>query len=792
MWTGSASAVLPSGAVQRNLRVWVVVLAWLAACAWVGQRLGAQWAPRGDVDGLLPEDHRSDPARVLVMIAADPTAEADAGTEDRLLATADRVHEHLRDRWVPIAPPAVEVQGWLDGHALLLLPLSAHGLLRDRLTDEAMSSAVASLHARLSSPLFGLTSEEPRRDLLGLRELTASDAGHPASLVGALPSGATLTPNGDLLARTGDAILMEVRPETPAALAEIERRIREVTADGPWVVDVVGPQRVQRDAAALMQARAPRVLAIALAGIGLVLAFTLRRLRASLAILFTLAGGIAFVVALGPELDPVSFPLAVLLVGFGCEGSFHMQRISHRGWPAATVLGLALVPLHLSTHPIWRQWSLAWIVAVAVVMALLRFVLPALVTAIRGEASWEDRGFLLRTTPGFGLVLTACLLGVGAWSAEQIEVRGGDRVELGPAVHGSAQRGATDAFFDPGLVVETRSVGPDPAQALLRAATDARSIARRIPSDVTRLDSPAGLVVAPEEVARRRASLAGLELAARLAKLEGMLEARGFRPAAFGEFLRGAHDGGEGPTPEALLRSPLQRWVRRYLVSEPGSEPATGSGQTEVRLFLHLRTDDSEPLPVLLDADGEPMRLRGPAAAARTDRASFKDWTGIYVVCGLWIGAFVVWLGTRSLAIAISGSVAALVTQVTVVSVMHALDTPIGPMMLPALLLVGAAAMIAAGRAGRAVDLSKPFFAMGLLTTSACQVAAGLALVASGVPAWTEVGLAVAIGSAVASGAGLFVAPGLARILRTVGGLRVTARATRSGPTGSTDDEDAP
>jgi hypothetical protein len=101
-----------------------------------------------------------------------------------------------------------------------------------------------------------------------------------------------------------------------------------------------------------------------------------------------------------------------------------------------------------------------------------------------------------------------------------------------------------------------------------------------------------------------------------------------------------------------------------------------------------------------------------------------------------------------------------------VLAVMVPLKMPLGPHLVPALLLVGASALVAGARACRAVDLGRPFYAVGLLVTGLCQVVAGLALMATGVPLWAQIGLCVAIGSSIASGAGLFVAPGLARLLR--------------------------
>jgi hypothetical protein len=141
---------------------------------------------------------------------------------------------------------------------------------------------------------------------------------------------------------------------------------------------------------------------------------------------------------------------------------------------------------------------------------------------------------------------------------------------------------------------------------------------------------------------------------------------------------------------------------------------------------------------------------------------------GIYALSQLWICALLVWLGTRSLAIAVSAAVASLVTLTAVLVAMVPLSIPLTPMVIPALLLTGTAAAIAAGRACRAVDLERPIFAMGLVVTSACQVAAGLALVFSNVPQWTQVGYVAAIGAAAASGAGLFIAPGFTRLLRAM------------------------
>jgi uncharacterized membrane protein YedE/YeeE len=97
-------------------------------------------------------------------------------------------------------------------------------------------------------------------------------------------------------------------------------------------------------------------------------------------------------------------------------------------------------------------------------------------------------------------------------------------------------------------------------------------------------------------------------------------------------------------------------------------------------------------------------------------------------------------------------------------AVMVPVGVRLGPAMLPALLLVGAAAMIAGGRACGSVIRDERFHATGVLLSAMCQVVAGVALVASGEPLWNQVGLAVAMGAVLAAGAGLFVAPGMMRL----------------------------
>ena len=750
-------------AQQRPLPVLVLWLVLCAIAAWVLTSRGA--SATGDLDGLIAEEHRHPRDTMLVLVWFDPSSAA--STED-LLFTVDRIHEHFGAQWRPIAAPAAEIEGWLDAHALYLLPVEKHAELVNRLGDDSISSSVESLRSRLSSPFFGLTGEDARRDPLRLRELTQAAAGEIGTTQAR--ADADVTAAGDLMSRDGTAVLLALKRESDVATLRIE--LDRVVGTSEIRADVVGPHRVAAEARTLVDAQLPRTLAIALSGIALVLALALRRLGLALAILLCLGSGLALVIAVMP-LDPIAVPLVVLLAGFGCEGALHLHRSAAAtrdlGWVSVLVLGTALGGLWLSPYPLWQWWSVGWLVAAVIVLAMLRVVLPALFAILRQDGSASAGGFVLEPKPLFAVLLAVSTLGAGAWAANAMEVRGAERIDLGDAARPPEQVRLVESFFDPTLVARSPTRGKDRIEVLTSAANDARVLETLVPNEATRVDSPGSLVLPEEELHRRRVALAELNLGERLDKLGEMLENRGFRPAAFGEFLRAASDPDRVPTPSAALDGPLARWVDRYLA---GEEP-------NVVLWseVHLAPDPEIVPPVLEMNAGHRLELFGPSVAGRHDARVLRDWFGIYAFAQLWLAALLVWLGTRSLAISISAGLAGLVTETAVLVAMVGLDIPLTPMVIPALLLCGAAAAVAAGRACRAVDLQRPIFAMGLVIVSACQVVAAVALVLSGVPMWMHVGYVAAIGAAAASGAGLFVAPGITRLLRNMVGIKSEAES---------------
>lgn len=744
--------------LRRLARAWprAIATTWLAlALVLLARVLGDPGVEiSGDPDVLVPMEHRAPAGEPLLLLTAEEDAlSEDQGGADLLVSAAAAVAERLGDRRVPLGPPVAELTAWIDAHALYLLPVDAHAALAERLGDDAMAQAIDSLRARLSSPLYGVSGEDPRRDPLRLQELSREHAGRLTHLGNAEDMPAELTAAGDLLALDGRALLMQLRTREPPALLLDE--VRKILPAGVTAALVgPGPRREQHRAA--IEERWRPLLTLGFAGLVVVLSLALRAIRPVLAIVLALGSVLVGMLALGPALDPHGVPLLVLLLGFGCEAALHLTRISPRGWPSAAVLGAALLPLWLSPYPAWQGWALYWLAGVAAVVLLLRLLVPALLVLGRFSPAAARRGFRLHPIRPLAVVLAVAAMAGGVWALPRLPVLELDRTPRSVDAE-DPERRVREEFYDPRLVVYTSSRGDTAEQALARASEHARRLAELVPGDATRIDSPGRLVLPAAELEARGHSLATLQLPARMASLRQLLAQRGLRPDAFGEFLRGADATGDPPTPAAALDGPLGAWIDGYLEKDD-------AGRVMLEARVHVRPDASTPLPVLEDDEGEPIELRGPAVAARRDREGFGDWLGIYVASQLWLGALAVWLGTRSLPIALACSCASLTAQTAVLAAMVPVGVGLGPAMLPALLLVGAAAMIAGGRACCSVTRDERFHATGVLLSALCQVAAGLALVASGEPLWSQVGLVVAMGAVLAAGAGLFVAPGMMRL----------------------------
>ncbi|MBC8067543.1 MAG: hypothetical protein IAG13_04345, partial [Deltaproteobacteria bacterium] len=191
-----------------------VLVLWLSAIA-VVLSLGGTTRSTADVEALLPVAHRSPSGEPLILLELAPDT-TDAST-DTLLGAAAAITERLPDERVPLAPPSGEAAAWFDAHALYLMPDAALAEIGARFSDAAMSDAISGLRARMSSPLFGASGEEPRRDPLGLHELVQSNVGRFTS------DRARATAAGDLLAPGGLAVLVQLRStrDPQAVLADV-------------------------------------------------------------------------------------------------------------------------------------------------------------------------------------------------------------------------------------------------------------------------------------------------------------------------------------------------------------------------------------------------------------------------------------------------------------------------------------------------------------------------------------------------------------------------------------------
>ncbi len=748
--TGTATpARRPSARPWAQRFAWAIVLAWLAACAGIVGAGALGVRVRGELDGLLPPEHRAPADQGYLLLRHDGDL-----TRDELLSIADRVHEVLGPAWVPVVAPAAERNGWLDAHALYLLPLSTHDALRERLSDENIRSAVDALRSTMSSPFFGLTMSESRRDPLRLRDLTAGVEARSSWDAPALASRAAPTPAGDLLADDGQSLLLSTRGTRPASeLAElVAHSVSEAV-----IVEDVGPRAQRDDAVAAADAALRKTVWIALVGIIVVLAAAHRNVRRTLAAALCLGSGAAACLLFVP-LDPISAPLLVLAIGIGSGATLPLARLSGRGWAGLAILAVALTPLMVLDYTLWVTWAPLWVGVVLVMRGMTRVVMPALLEVLRvGPNARHDRRarFLLRPSSAVALSLSLGLLASGWWGLGGLEYRGVDRLEFAPG--NAARRLMRETYFDPGLVAHVDTEGTDVVQALTRSADDARLLATLVPTEARVVDTPGALVLPSEELQRRAVGLAELKLGERLTKLRELLSARGFRPAAFGEFLRSAADPDRLPTPEAALEGPLGPWIRGYVVD-------TGSGVV-LQARVHLAPDPDVLPPALETPDGRTLLVQGPAIGGRMQAATFFDQLGLATGALLWIGAFVVWLAMRQFSAALAAAIGGTCVLAGMLAALRLLEVPASPVLLPVFLLAAATAVVAAAGACRAAGKGTPVSATGLLAAGLAQSIAGLALAASSIPVWVDVGVAAAAGSLLASGVGLFVAPGLATLL---------------------------
>lgn len=739
---------------------------------------------RGDLQGLLPPQHRERAGEALVMVRVQPDAENPASA---LRAASLAIAQGLPEERVPLAPPVNAVTGWLDRNGLYLMPVDRHDALAERLSPDQVDAGVAALRARLSSPLFGVSGEQARRDPLRLRAIMMRESGMLGFVDDPEPGAPQVTGAGDLISADGRTLLVLLETERPPE--DVDASVMALLADLPVGASAVGLAPREASARAISQTASGRIAIAVAAGLVMVLALSLRQVRPVLGILAALGSVLVGALVLVGPISPLGVPLLVLLAGFGCDAALRLQPISSRRWASGLVFALALAPLWLLPYPTWSHWTLVWAAAMVAVLVVMRMVLPTLVGLLGGDLQWPVRGFRLRPMPLLSLGILVGVTGVGAYCGNALRYQDPARLSAQMQSHNVAAREdiLRASFFDPSMVVETPIAGEDPEDAVDATATAIGSLVSSVPSPVRRLDSPGSYVIPRATLSDRRRSLNELGLATKMQGLHDTLESQGLRASAFSEFLRGASEIDQVPDASRALEGPLGPWIRRYVV-EPGADEADArEARAIVRTRLELTPEaTATDLAAISIGDGAPAPLYGPRVAALEDAERFGDRLALAIVASLWIGALLVWLGTGSFALALSSGMTALASQTAVPAALFVLELPFGPHLLPALMLVGAAGIVASGRACRSIDLETPVVANGLLVTATCQIAAGLTLVASGVDPWREVGVVITIGCAVAAGLGLFVAPGMTMLLRSLVG-----RVRRAKPSATEKEEAA-
>jgi hypothetical protein len=756
----------------------------------------------GELEGLVPKVHQSQGGRVLVLLRvdADKLAEldsvsasdgngqpADASSEldDRtILAEAGfAIEEAFPDERVPLAPPKTEITRWLDAHALYLLPILTHDALAERLSDAAMLAQVQSLAARLSSPLYSVSGDQPRRDPLGIHELTGDEAGrlgHVAEVPDA--DAPTVGANGDLISAAGDRALIALLTTRPPE--QLQAELVAALEALPVQIELIDPRLQTASVAARVGAASWALLGGCFAGLILLLTVTLRKVTPVLVMTACLASGWVVVMWLGVSLglvnlDLLSLALSIVLLGFACDAALRQPQIGTRGWVSTLILALALAPLWLSPYPLWQRWALLWPLAFLLLTLGLRVLLPILLELSRSELRWPEWGGRATSRPTVALLACVGLCAAASWLAPQLDYRAPARLPLVEDHQRTLERELTEHFFDPSMIVEVSTptdperesqLGSPEAAALDAAAESIAALAELVPAEARRIDSPASFVLPQTELEARKQALAKLKLGERMEKLQLMLVDRGLRSEAFSEFVHATTDIDDLPSAAAALDGPLGPWIRGYM-------QANAEGEIELRGRVELRGRDGLPVASLSDEQlAELPPLRGPAIAAMIDRRELTSRLLLVLVASLWLTALVVWLGTGELASAIACALVAASCQAGLVVGLALLEQPVGPHLLPVFVLVGATAALTGARASRDQRPStsdfqgretsnQPMLAT-LLVSSGCQIIVGVVLLSSSQPLWRELGLALTLGSALSAGLGLAVTPGLATLLR--------------------------
>ncbi|MEE9384547.1 MAG: hypothetical protein V3V08_14170 [Nannocystaceae bacterium] len=724
----------------------------------------------GRRDTLTPLAHRANPAKMWLLLRLANTHSdalairgADPSTGS-LLAAGVAIAQALPDERVPVAPPANAVAGWLDVHGLYLLPEETHDELANRLDPDRIATRIQGLRAVLSSPLFGVSGIEARRDPLALRELLHAVAGRLGHLNAPNrdPMRPTPTGNGDLLAANGNLLAVQIHSDRSSS--SVANDARAAVAGLGVELSVVGP------AATVERGRAHLSRTIGFACVATVAAWTFiislasRSVRGTLCLAWFATGSTAILLVVMPRLDVFSLPLLVTLVGFAVALVLADERQGRRFPAVGLIAAMALFPLAICPYPVWKEGAVWWVLGALITLVPAGTVVRGLGVWVKHRNHAARHRFVPTPPPRISSSIVLALIAAGIWSFGQLPHIASDAVASPDAELQSDQHDLARWFFDPANTVEIRGYGDTAAAALERAAADTRLLAYLVPTRAVRLDSPGTFVATDRELLLRRKRLTQLGIMEKMRSLRLALESQGLRPNAFAESVAGVSSLDATPNPQAALDSALGPWIRRYLSSDKNG--------VYVRSFVQLRPGTAAESALAADAHRS-LTAFGLRVAGWRDAAQLGDTLILTLATGLWLGAFISWVSSRKLAIALGlAATAAAAAAATVIALHLVFNHGIGPLALPGLLLAAATTFFAGLPASTAALAKTPISVPRLLWAVAALVAGVLALVLSAEPIWQRAAVVLASGAAIGAGLGVFVAPGVCLALsraRTTG-----------------------
>ena len=687
----------------------------------------------------MPAEHHP-PAGSHVRVSL--TSEA---AEEAWPQVVDLLGPTLPGHW-PLAPPPAETRAWLDAHLLYRLLPADHATLARRLEPAALRAVVAGLRARMASPLFAVGDEDPRRDPLGLRSLSEVEPARLGLLAG---DGPVATPAGDLVSADGRTLLLYLRtglsPVRLHAWIGVQLAARfgvtsgvEVTVLPATIEAATGPASPAVFAAST---RVTDLLAAGLAALTLVLALGLRRVRIALGLVIVAGSVIPLVLLLAGGVDPLAAPLLLALTGVAIAA---VTPVGAGQRASAVRVAVALLPLLLLPYPVWQRWAVAWAFGGLAMIAAVTTITPAL---LRLAAARPVEPAVDRPPRGWPVAVAAiavvAALAFGTWSLGHVS----GAMHIGDA----GDAALAPEFFAPSRMAELRTEpAADEVAALDASADDAATLAPLVPAAAVRLDAPGALLLDDEACAARAAELVPLDLPGRVDLLRVILGEQGMRPDAFGEFLRSL-DAGHQPTPAAALAGPLAGWFTAHLERD-------AAGVTAIS-----RVQLVDPLPEVALPEG----LRGPAVFAHEEQLARRARLGVALAVGAWLSAFLTWLGSRSLASALTAAVVGVAAQAGALALAVAAGVSSVPLLLPPLLLVGALAADAAARSC-ASGAGRPALIL------ACQLSSAPVLLVSADPHWRGFGLVLGLGGILGFALATRVAPALYDRLRKLLGEEAT------------------